>query len=190
MNKVQRFGKLTSKQEITVSLGSHKKIPWICDCGKEKLIEVKKVSSGHSKTCGNCKPPKTDLERKSYRKEWREKNILEVTRKNLQWKAENRERNNNLEKIRRDSAKQAVLNHYGKVCACCGESEIAFLCFDHINNNGAEDREKFGSGTAFLFHLLKDFPIGIRTLCHNCNMSYGNYGYCPHQKEKDGNESL
>lgn len=28
---------------------------------------------------------------------------------------------------------------------------------------------------------INKYPKGFRTLCHNCNMSYGFYGYCPHQ---------
>jgi hypothetical protein len=69
---------------------------------------------------------------------------------------------------------------YGGKCACCGESRIEFLAFDHINGNGKEHRGTSGSAT-FLKRLLKEKDPTIRILCHNCNMSLGFYGYCPHK---------
>ena len=33
-----------------------------------------------------------------------------------------------------------VLDHYGRACSCCGETEPAFLTIDHVNNDGAEHR--------------------------------------------------
>jgi hypothetical protein len=31
--------------------------------------------------------------------------------------------------------------------------------------------------------IKNNFPDGFQVLCHNCNMSIGLYGYCPHQTE-------
>jgi hypothetical protein len=49
-----KFGKLQIKIPQDVKPGSAKKIEWICDCGKEKLIIIRNVLSGKSTTCGKC----------------------------------------------------------------------------------------------------------------------------------------
>jgi len=78
-----------------------------------------------------------------------------------------------------------VLVHYGgdpPKCSCCGESHREFLAIDHINGGGRKDKEIRGRGIVYYSSLIKDgFPPGLRVLCHNCNSSYGYYGYCPHQ---------
>ncbi len=35
-----------------------------------------------------------------------------------------------------------VWAHYGQRCACCGETEPAFLAIDHVNNDGNVHRKK------------------------------------------------
>lgn len=32
--------------------------------------------------------------------------------------------------------RKKCFDQYGAICACCGETEILFLTFDHINNDG------------------------------------------------------
>ena len=85
--------------------------------------------------------------------------------------------------------KAEVFNHYsgGEIkCACCGEKEIDFLCIDHINGNGSEDRKRLGNkGLGIrLYCYLKNnnYPEGYRVLCHNCNMALGFYKSCPHTR--------
>jgi predicted SprT family Zn-dependent metalloprotease len=50
----KKFGKLRIKIQQDILPGSNKKIEWICDCGKEKLIRIYKVLSGHTTSCGLC----------------------------------------------------------------------------------------------------------------------------------------
>jgi hypothetical protein len=50
----RKFGKLRIKTPQDISSGSAKKIEWMCDCGKEKLINTKDVLSGHTTSCGQC----------------------------------------------------------------------------------------------------------------------------------------
>jgi hypothetical protein len=81
--------------------------------------------------------------------------------------------------------KQAAINAYGGKCACCGEAQVEFLAIDHIDGNGREHRKALGipaSGKAFYAWLRRHgYPqANLRVLCHNCNMSLGMYGYCPH----------
>lgn len=70
-------------------------------------------------------------------------------------------------------------------CSCCGETNIEFLCFDHIDGGGGKHR-KSGGGVINIGTWLKNqnFPPGFRVLCHNCNSSLGHYGYCPHTEKK------
>ena len=83
------------------------------------------------------------------------------------------------------------IEHYGGKCACCGESRYEFLAIDHINGDGNEHRKKIGNGSCIVGWLIKNnFPEGFRILCHNCNASFGLYGYCPHQKERENESSL
>ena len=84
---------------------------------------------------------------------------------------------------RKSDAKFRVeaLTHYGGKCACCGESKLEFLCLDHINGGGNEDRRQHGLGTSFYRWLRTNgYPDGFRVLCYNCNMALGMYGSCPH----------
>jgi hypothetical protein len=79
-------------------------------------------------------------------------------------------------------SKQAVIDAYGGKCVCCGESDPILLVLDHPNGNGQVDRALNGKGKALYARLKRlGFPKeGYRLLCHNCNMSIGFFGYCPH----------
>jgi hypothetical protein len=80
------------------------------------------------------------------------------------------------------------LIHYSQdppFCACCGETTYEFLCIDHINGGGAQHAQEIGRGKIYRWLINNSFPIGFRVLCHNCNLSLGYYGYCPHQHNSD-----
>jgi hypothetical protein len=82
--------------------------------------------------------------------------------------------------------RKLVISFYGGKCQCCDEPNIEFLAIDHINGNGKQHRikNKITGGTKF-YQWLKanNFPEGFRVLCHNCNLSKGFYGYCPHSRD-------
>lgn len=80
--------------------------------------------------------------------------------------------------------KDLVFKAYGGyVCACCGETELAFLCIDHINNDGAEHRRKIKRRVIYRWLVANGFPPGYQVLCANCNQGKQlNGGVCPHQK--------
>ncbi len=139
-------------------------------CGKEKNLADfykytkfnSKYGDGHNAQCKKCKDEVT----KKYRStpEARKKLNLRVNRYNK-------------------TIRIKCINHYGGVCACCGENRIEFLVIDHINGGGNKEREKTkGSGGWKFAVWLKqhNYPEGYRVLCHNCNSSLGFYGYCPH----------
>ena len=78
--------------------------------------------------------------------------------------------------------RSAVLDHYGRTCACCGEDEERFLCVDHINNDGAAHRAMVGTGVN-RWVVKNGYPEGFQILCFNCNVGRQlNKGVCPHVK--------
>jgi hypothetical protein len=91
----------------------------------------------------------------------------------------------------RDRAREIrveAIQHYGGMCACCGEKRFEFLAIDHIDGGGNEHRRQIAEAgqrnSNFTQWLKKNgFPAGFRVLCHNCNMARGFYGQCPHEKE-------
>lgn len=83
----------------------------------------------------------------------------------------------------------ACLEAYGGQCSCCFEKNPEFLGIDHIKGDGAAHRRSAGRN---IYRILKHMGYpkdNYRILCHNCNMSYGLYGYCPHQ-EIDAQKAL
>ena len=77
--------------------------------------------------------------------------------------------------------REEVFGVYGKVCGCCGESDIKFLTIDHIAGGG---RRHTGAIKTTLYAWLRreGFPKGFQTLCWNCNAAKHIYGRCPHQE--------
>lgn len=82
-----------------------------------------------------------------------------------------------------------VLSHYSggtPHCDCCGDNHLEFLALDHVNGGGNEHRRKVGSNQEVYRELRRTgYPEGFRVLCHNCNLSIGFYGYCPHEIDEE-----
>jgi hypothetical protein len=114
----------------------------------------------------------------------------------------NKRISDNLSQVCKDCAKaytrqrtkrlrDVVLKAYGgdiPTCSCpgCTESHEEFLILDNTEGGGNTHRKaiKCRSGQPFYGWIIKNaFPAGFRLLCHNCNMSLANYGYCPHEQE-------
>lgn len=77
-----------------------------------------------------------------------------------------------------------ALEHYGKVCECCGESNIEFLAIDHINDSSEHRKNDLGVRNLTHWLFKHGFPEGFRVLCHNCNMAVRWGRVCPHQRNK------
>lgn len=89
-----------------------------------------------------------------------------------------------LRKYRKDD-QNAAIEHYGGKCACCGESERAFLVIDHIDGDGnTHRRENKITGDNNIGRWLKrhGYPEGFQVLCANCNMAKEWPDGCPHQR--------
>jgi hypothetical protein len=84
--------------------------------------------------------------------------------------------------------KAAAISAYGGKCACCGETEPAFLTIDHENGDGSKHRAAIHAkpGQSTYNWLAKNgYPKGFQVLCWNCNSGRAvNGGVCPHQKGK------
>lgn len=80
--------------------------------------------------------------------------------------------------------RDAMLDAYGRSCACCGESHVEFLTLEHVNRDGSLHRKKVGGG-ANTYRDLRDrgWPKdGYKVLCMNCNWGMRRGGVCPHQQ--------
>lgn len=115
-------------------------------------------------TCETCK--------KRYRT-WGRANVSHVTEFNAR---------------RRATVRQKTFDHYGWVCACCGESNSGFLTIDHIQGGGNKHRKEIGRGGGNWFYawlIRENYPDGYQTLCYNCNCGKAhNSGVCPHERDR------
>jgi hypothetical protein len=87
-------------------------------------------------------------------------------------------------KARYADYKSKVIEAFGGVCFCCGESEPEFLTLDHIANDGFLETK----GLMQIFrNLIKEgFPKNkFQLACYNCNCGRAkNKGICPHKEKK------
>lgn len=115
-------------------------------------------------------------------KRWREKYPDRHRQKCRAWYAQNRNAQVEKFKARDAAARREIIGVYGGVCVCCGERRLHFLALDHIFDDGADYRRAGKkSGTTLYMQLKREgYPKYLQVLCHNCNVSKGLYGYCPH----------
>ena len=118
--------------------------------------------------------------KKAYRAKWMR-----------EWRIKHPEKHKFLKRKSETKLRNETLVAYGgknPKCSCCGESEEAFLCIDHINGNGREERNLYSfrrGGANFYRHLRKlGFPKGYQILCYNCNITKHTRGICPHKNTK------
>lgn len=100
---------------------------------------------------------------------------------------ERRERYNRLSKKRHVSARMEALFRYSNgvvECACCGESNEAFLTIDHVNNDGNKYRDR-GGGHFTSWLKARGWPtdVELQILCFNCNCARERMPgkVCPHR---------
>ena len=157
-------------------------------------------------------PHKDPLDYKEYHRKYREKNREKCREKVRKWQKEHgaqytREwRKRNPEKMKiyekrrsnesrrrsyincKNKLRSIIFEHYGKVCACCGESNMGFLSIDHINGGGNKHRRDNNIKSSMsTYRWLRDnnYPEGFQTLCYNCNLGRAfnseAKGVCPHK---------
>ena len=133
-----------------------------------------------------CKDCHTEQEKQKY-----QDNPEKFRALKRNWKKDNSLRQKEIDKRSRVKLKTDALSAYSDgnpKCACCGETEIEFLCLDHINNDGNSDRKLTGRGNTFYFWLRKNnYPkMDIQVLCFNCNNSKKLGGVCVHKRNNYG----
>ena len=137
-------------------------------CGITKplnlFVKCKQNASGRTTACKECRAK--DSAKRYHRKPLKE-----------------RVRHPGVHAARKKRDQEAVFNHYGRTCECCGESHLKFLTVDHIEKIGTKKREKEGQTNIYRFLVRRGMPSGFRILCFNCNCGRDrNGGICPHQE--------
>jgi hypothetical protein len=150
--------------------------------------------------------PKSGFDRTAWQRQWRERNRERARELSRQSAARNREKRNayykayyqrnrdrelSQAKRRQASLKDAAYAAYGGYrCACCAETQVTFLCIDHVNNDGYQHRKQIGRGSNIYLWLRKHgYPQGFQVLCMNCNFGKKhNNGVCPHVEAQYGIE--
>jgi len=166
-------------------------------CGQDKPVTEFHRSSrnpdGLAYTCKPCACEVTRLWGQANRERARETDRLyrlanpgKYTQLARAWRAANPDRARENSRRRAPYGAQwhaqlraAVLDHYGRSCACCGTTEN--LAIDHVNGDGKQHRAEIGvrPGTRMYRWLVKNnFPDGFQTLCLPCNASKGEREHC------------
>ena len=105
----------------------------------------------------------------------------------LHWQATHREQHlasrRVKDKRRNRETRIKLLALYGQLCVCCGEDTFEFLAIDHTHGGSNKHIKQFRDLRCYYKWLLEEKREDFRTLCHNCNLSRGFYGYCPHEKQ-------
>lgn len=156
-------------------------------CTKRKPVsEFYRVSRANREHGGTftyqCKKCKREAEGRRYKKLRRE-NPDHLIALRARLKKAHPERYLVYGKRHRLKYRLMVIEAYGGKCKCCGEKTVEFLSIDHVNGGGEEHRRKV-HGHIYANLIKRGFPSGFRLLCHNCNLSRGFYGYCPHKRKQ------
>lgn len=128
--------------------------------------------------CKNCQ----SKAHKKYYREVLSKDLVRRRAYGTKYRNNNRERYRAVQNKYYARIRLEALSHYSKgqaKCACCGEIEIQFLSFDHINGGGLAHQRKIKI-PLLRWLRINNYPEGFQVLCHNCNFAKGHYGQCPH----------
>jgi transposase len=126
------------------------------------IAEEQGVSYDMLRYYRNRQDPKYKENRKKYKKSYDE---------------ENKEKRSEYEKGYLKNLRDKLYLILPPMCAFCGEDNIKFLTFDHIKNNGAEERGKSKSNILILRKLKRQgwpedyIKENYQILCWNCNCS-------------------
>lgn len=122
-----------------------------------------------------------------HQRRWYLKNRVRLMAKSKLRIAQNPEKYRDYRSAYRMKLKIEVLTNYSKrgfpECSCCGVTTLAFLTLEHINNDGAAHRLKYGKNI-YPYLRRDNFPKRPRleVLCHNCNWGKRIHkGVCPHK---------
>lgn len=117
-------------------------------------------------------------------KKYREQHREEIRERDKEWAKNHPIQRKQWRKNYQQKVKQEIMNMYGKICSCCGESKLTFLTIEHSFKDGNKTSRR---GQELYFWLRKNnFPqnLGLEVLCWNCNVGrWINGGKCPHKED-------
>ena len=141
------------------------------------ISEFTKDCSTKTGLRSHCKPC-CAVYRKAYHLRDPQRHIRRVT----EWKNRNYARSLSYLASYRNRLYAHVLDHYGAVCACCGETTREFLTIDHVGGGGMKHRRATGGTQGVCRDIIKNnFPAKYRILCMNCNWATRHGKPCPHK---------
>lgn len=151
-------------------------------CPKCKTIKVLddfyKKASGTSGLTSRCKA----CLRVDMRERWHQIDKLDPQKRarrdeySRKWHAENRELHRATNTAARKRTRLACLEHYGKVCACCGEHRYEFLAIDHVNGGGVNIGRKRAATRidgSFVMAFLPDSGSCVITAIRHSDITDG-----------------
>lgn len=141
--------------------------------------EVKKQNREAAKRHRENNPESAQKAKRKYRSTMPDEIRQRENERSQQYRQSHKEAVNKAKNGYNKRVRAIVLEHYGNKCTCCGETKPEFLCMDHINGGGSQHRKEI-KRNIYYWLRSQDYPPEFRILCHNCNLSLGFYGYCPH----------
>lgn len=134
---------------------------------------------------------------KAAQERWKARNPGIAAQRMREWRLENLDRHRESNRRNDKRLKDMCYAAYGGYrCACCGETEPAFLTIDHMNNDGAKHRREVvglgrgGGKKIYTWLIANRFPTGYQILCMNCNWGKArNGGICPHRSSEGSTTS-
>lgn len=155
----------------------------------QRARRQQRIENGLCDRCGKRPPVPGNLKCEPCREYYRQRAKYELTHPIIrarrdayqkQWIENNRDRSRERARIYLYNLRNQLLDHYGRECVCCGETNAAFLTFDHIMDDGKSHRLAVNSVYRDL--RKRGFPPIVQTMCWNCNQAKRIYGICPHRK--------
>lgn len=117
-----------------------------------------------------------------YHKAWNAAHPVERKRNGRNYYRRHKAEFNRKVRERQVAFRVETIRRLGGRCACCGETEIKFLCIDHVKGGGRREHRRLGGSVPILRAIRKEgYPTdAYRILCWNCNAVMSLWGRCPH----------
>ena len=129
-------------------------------------------------------PYKNIDDRKAYDKWYRDNNKEKRAKANKEWRLNNKDKTAiynkkwSIKRILRGRTYRSYSRDKlfeilgGKICVSCGFDNVYALHFDHINDDGKDDRKKHGNNSNLYRYYIKnpeECKQNLQVLCANCN---------------------
>lgn len=159
-------------------------------CNEAKLLSDFSLQDGRSRTiCKACLNEYSRLYCRKYRaidpERYRDpERIREYSRRYRETHPEYVERERERQRERNKKRREAVFDHYGRMCACPGCGATENLSIDHPHGDGSDHRIEIwgnprgGGSSMYGWLITQGFPDGYQVLCMRCNQSKGRASAC------------